>query len=337
MPAILIKTYRGNLVENIYRGDISIVDKEGKTIFLGGDDKKVTYWRSAAKPIQVIPVICSGAAEKYNFTDKEIAIMVSSHNGEEKHIKLIYNILDKIHLNEKSLLCGVCPPIHRPTAKYLHQNGIKISPVYNPCSGKHVAQLSLCQYYGWSVYDYYKLEHPVQQMILKIVAKVTKYPKEKIYLGIDGCGVPVFGLPIKNMSLAYMRIANWNLLPPEYQQAAKKIFLSMTKYPDIVGGTERFDTDLMRASEDRLLAKPGGDGVFCIGVRREHGNHGMGITIKMESGNMKFLPIVVMRILDQLKILSKEKINKLKKYRPLYIKNYRKEKVGQFISDFKLK
>jgi len=111
----------------------------------------------------------------------------------------------------------------------------------------------------------------------------------------------------------------------------------MTKYPDIVGGTERFDTDLMRASEGRLLAKSGADGVFCIGVRNEHGNHGMGITIKMESGNIKFLPIVVMRILDKLKILSKEKINKLKKYRPLYIKNYHKEKVGQFISDFKLK
>ena len=337
MSNILIKIYRGKLVENMYRGDIAIVDKKGKTIFSSGDDKKVTYWRSAAKPIQVIPVIYSGAAEKYNFTDKEIAIMASSHSGEEKHIKLIYSILDKIHFNEKSLLCGVCPPVHRPTAKYLHQNGIKISSVYNPCSGKHVAQLSLCQYYGWSIYDYYKLELPVQQLILKIVAKITKYPKEKIYLGIDGCGVPVFGLPIKNMSHAYIRISNWNLLPLEYQQAVKRIFLSMTKYPDIVGGTERFDTDLMRASEGRLLAKSGADGVFCIGVRNEHGNHGMGITIKMESGNMKFLPIVVMRILDKLKILSKEKINKLKKYRPLYIKNYHKEKVGQLISDFKLK
>lgn len=334
MSNILLKIYRGNLIENIYRGDISIVDKKGKSIFLVGDNKKITYWRSAAKPIQVMPVIYSGAADKYKLTDKEIAIMTSSHNGEQKHVKLIYNILAKIGLDEKALLCGVHPPVHKPTAKYLHQNKIKISPVYNPCSGKHVAQLTLCQYYGWSINDYYKLEHPIQQMILNVVAKMTEYPKERIYLGIDGCGVPVFGLPIKNMSYAYERMVNWEILDSEYQQASKRIVMSMTKYPEIVGGTGRFDTDLIRISEGKLLAKSGANGVFCIGVRNEKG---MGITIKMESGNMKFLPLVVVQILCQLKILSIEKLNKLKKHCPLWMKNYRNEKVGKFISDFELR
>jgi len=260
--------------------------------------------------------------------------MTLSHNGEQKHVKLIYNILVKIGLDEKALLCGIRPPVHKPTAKYLHKNKIKISPIYNPCSGKHVAQLTLCQYYGWRINDYYKLEHPVQQMILEIIAKVTGYPKGKIYLGIDDCGVSVFGLPIKNMSHAYTQIANWELLPSEYQQSAKRIFLSMIKYPEIVGGTDRFDTDLIRISEGKLFAKSGANGVFCIGVRNEKG---MGITIKMESGNMKFLPMVVVQILCQLKILSIEKLNKLKKYCPLWMKNYRNEKVGKFISDFKLR
>ena len=228
-------------------------------------------------------------------------------------------------------MCGVYPPVHKPTAKFLHQNKIKISPIYNPCSGKHVAQLTLCQYYGWRINDYYKLEHPVQQMILGVIAKMTGYPKEKIYLGIDGCGVPVFGLPIKNMSFAYTLIVNWEILFPEYQQAAKRIFLSMIKYPEIVGGTDRFDTDLMRVAEGKLLAKLGADGVFCIGVRNENG---MGITIKMESGNMKFLPPVVIHILDQLKILPKEKLNQLKKYYPLDVKNFRDEIVSEFVSDF---
>lgn len=153
MSEVLIKIYRGNLIENIYRGDISIVDKKGKSILLVGDNKKITYWRSAAKPIQALPVISSGAADKYKLADKEIAIMASSHNGEQKHVKLIYNILVKIGLDEKALLCGIDPPVHKPTAIYLHQNKIKISPVYNPCSGKHVAQLTLCQYYGWRIND----------------------------------------------------------------------------------------------------------------------------------------------------------------------------------------
>jgi L-asparaginase II len=336
MSNILLKIYRGNLVENIYRGDIAIVNTRGKITFSAGDSEKITYWRSAAKPIQVMPVILSGAADKYKLTDKEIAIMSASHNGEEKHIKLVYKILDKIGLDEKALLCGIHMPFHKPTAKYLHENKIKISPVYNPCSGKHVAQLTLCQYYGWRIDDYYRLEHPVQQMIIDVIAAITEYPKEKIYLGIDGCGVPVFGLPVKNMSFAYTRIVNSELLPSEYQQAAKRIVTSMIKYPDIVGGTDRFDTDLIRISEGNLLAKSGADGVFCIGVRNNNNNKGIGITIKMESGNMIFLPMVVIQVLSQLKILSKEKLNQLEKYCPLWVKNYRNEKVGSFISDFKL-
>ena len=108
----------------------------------------------------------------------------------------------------------------------------------------------------------------------------------------------------------------------------------MIKYPEIVGGTDRFDTDLMRISEGKLLAKSGADGIFCIGVRNENV---IGITVKIESGNMKFLPLVVIRILDQLKILSKEKLNQLKKYCPLWMKNYRNERVGKFVSDFELR
>ena len=110
----------------------------------------------------------------------------------------------------------------------------------------------------------------------------------------------------------------------------------MIKYPDIVGGTDRFDTDLIRISEGNLLAKSGADGVFCIGIRNNNNNKGIGITIKMESGNMIFVPMVVIQVLSQLKILSKEKLNQLEKYCPSCVKNYRNEKVGSFISDFKL-
>jgi L-asparaginase II len=337
MSEALIKIYRGNLIENIYRGDISIVNREGNSIYSLGKKQKITYWRSAAKPIQVLPVIYSGASQKYKFTDQEIAILTASHNGEKKHVQLVYSILDKINLREKDLQCGICPPAHKPTANDLHKKGIHIGPIYNPCSGKHAAQLALCQYFGWGIHDYYYIEHPVQQMILDVIANVTEFPKEKIYIGIDDCGVPVFGLPIKYMANAYTRIANWELLPQKYREAAQKIFLSMMVNPYIVGGTDRFDTDLMRVSNGNLIAKSGADGVFCIGIRDEKGIPGLGITIKMESGNMKFLPMAVIRILDQLTILSKEQIHKLKKYLPPDILNYRNEKVGHFDSDFKLK
>lgn len=139
MSEVLIVIYRGNLIENIYRGDISIVDKRGKSIFLVGDNKKITYWRSAAKPIQALSVIYSGVVDKYGLTEKETGIMTSSHSGEEGHIKLIYSILDKISLDEGNLLCGTYPAFHKPTAESLVQNKIHTKSIYNPCSGKHVA------------------------------------------------------------------------------------------------------------------------------------------------------------------------------------------------------
>jgi L-asparaginase II len=87
----------------------------------------------------------------------------------------------------------------------------------------------------------------------------------------------------------------------------------------------------MRVSEGKLLAKSGADRVFCIGVR-----NGDGITVKMESGNMIFLSLILIHILDQLKILPKEKLNQFKKYCPLDVKNCRNEIVGKFVLNFKL-
>jgi len=336
MAEVIVKVYRGKLIENIYRGDIAIVNNEGQTIYSIGNSDKITYWRSAAKPIQALAVIYSGAHKRYNLTEEEIAIMISSHNGEERHIKLVYSILKKINLTEENLHCGVCLPVHKPTAKSLKEKGVEITPVYNPCSGKHVAQLTLCQHYGWSIDDYYNIGHPVQKMILDIISAFTQYPKEQIYLGSEDCGVPVFGLPIYCMSNAYARLTNWEVLPRKYQESARGIFNSMVKHPGLIAGIDRFDTDLMALSDGNLVAKSGSDGVFSIGIRNKDYKTGMGITIKMESGNMKFLPMAVIRILEQLKIFPKEKIKKLNKYLPPDIKNFRHEKVGYFISDFYL-
>ncbi|MFZ2330063.1 MAG: asparaginase [Atribacterota bacterium] len=337
MSKPLIKIFRGKLIENIYRGDIAVVNQNGNLLYSIGNPQKVTYWRSAAKPIQVFPVIYSGASRKYRFTEEEIAILASSHNGEEKHIKLVYDVLKKIKIDEKYLQCGICPPVYKPKTNALRKAKIKLSPVYNPCSGKHTAMLTLCQFFGWSIKDYYRIDHPVQQMILEDISSMCQYPKEKIYIGVDDCGVPVFGLPIEYMSNAYARIANWEILNKKYKKIAKKVFLSMVRNPYIIGGTDRFDTDLMKVANGNLLAKSGADGVFCIGIRKEGTHLGMGITTKIESGNIKFLPMAVIQVLKQLKILSETQLNKLNKYIPEGINNLRCEKVGHFVSDFELK
>lgn len=332
MPEVLAKVYRSNLVESIHYGDLAIVDKYGNNVTSIGNSDYITYWRSAAKPFQALPVIFSGAAEKYGLEKEELAIMGASHNGEKEHVEVVEGILNKIGLDKSALLCGIHSPYHKPTAKLLYRSGEDPSELHNNCSGKHAGLLTLCQYYGWSIEDYLKPEHPVQQLILDVISEITDYPREKIYLGIDGCGVVVFGLPIKNMSYAYARLANPETLPEKYQEAAKIITKSMEDHPFFVAGSDRFNTKLMEVSKNKLVAKMGAEGVFCIGV---HGD--VGITLKISDGNSRAVPPVIVEILSQLGILNEKEIEQLQKYHKPDVLNNHKDKVGYIEPVFNIK
>lgn len=331
MPEILVNVYRDQLIESSHYGDIVVVSKKGQIIYRVGNQRKISYWRSAAKPFQVLPVVLSGAADKYNFTDKELAVMTASHSGEKQHVELIYSILNKIGLDERALLCGTHLPYHKPTAQFLIQNKKRIKPVYNNCSGKHAGLLALCCYYDWSIDNYYQQDHPAQKLLLKIVSEFTGYPRENIFMGEDGCGVIVFGLPLKNMAYAYTRLVNPELLPSKYRRGALRIINSMKKHPEIIAGSGRFNTDLMQVAGDKLTAKSGAEGIFCMGLK-----NGAGIAIKIIDGNKRAVPPVVVELLSQLSILSKKETEKLKNYHYYSIINNHDHIVGKIKPVFEL-
>jgi L-asparaginase II len=331
LSEILVNVYRNNLIESIHRGDIAAVNEKGQNIFSFSNHEKITYWRSAAKPVQALPVVFSGAYEKYNLSEKELAVICSSHNGEQEHVDAVLSILDKIGLDESALLCGVHPPLHNKTARSIWRKGDEPRAVHNNCSGKHAGLLTLCKYYGWSINDYYKPEHPAQRLILETIAEVSTYSEEDIILGVDGCGVVVFGLPLIKMAYTYYCLANSDCLVPKYQEAAKLIVKSMEKYPEMIGGTDRFNTDLMKVTGNKLFAKMGAEGVFCLGIHDK-----LGIAVKIEDGNFRAIPPVVIEILSQLNILSKEEEEKLSKYHYPDIYNHHKKIVGRIEADFNL-
>ncbi len=332
LSEILVNVYRDKLIESIHRGDVVVVDKNGNNVYTVGDDQKLTYWRSAAKPFQALPLIYTGAAEKYDFTEKELAIMAASHSGEPKHVKVIRDILKKINLTENYLKCGIHPPLHKESAEELYKSGKEPGPVHNNCSGKHCALLALSKYHGWSLTNYNDIHHPAQRLIIKTISEISGRKEDSIYYGEDGCGVPVFGLTIKEMAFAYSRLANPLLLPVKYRDAAEIITTGMEKYPDMIGGTDRFNTDLMKVTGRKLAAKSGAEGVFCIGV---HGN--VGITVKIEDGNKRAVPPVILKILFNLNIISEEEVKKLQKYRKPAVMNNLGHKVGKITADFKFK
>ncbi len=331
MSEILVKVYRDKLVESIHRGDIAVVDKSNKDLYGYGDNRKITYWRSAAKPLQVLPLIFTGVAEKYDFTEKELALMAASHSGEKIHTEVIKEILSKIGLDQTYLKCGIHPPIHKKTAREIWQAGEEPEPIHNNCSGKHCALLSLCKHYGWPLDSYYEINHPVQKLITKTISEVTEVKVNNIYYGEDGCGVIVFGLPIRNMAYAYARLANPQLLSPKYRDASRIITSCMEKYPEMVAGTGRFNTELMKVTGNKLIAKSGAQGVFCIGVHDK-----MGITIKVEDGNKRAIPPVVVQILSKLNIISTTEKKRLKKYRQPRVTNNLNHKVGEVVPEFEL-
>ncbi|AZR71982.1 hypothetical protein BBF96_00320 [Anoxybacter fermentans] len=329
----LVHVYRGQYVESIHYGSVVVVNAEGELIKSAGDPDFKTFIRSAAKPIQALPVVYSGAMEKYNLTPRELAVMCASHSGEEIHIETVRSILKKINVPEEKLLCGVHPPYHKPSAEALIKAGIEPTSIYCNCSGKHAAMLTLCMYFGWDIDGYIELKHPLQQMMLEVVSDVTDVPKDEFWLGVDGCGVPVFGMPLKNMALGFARLSKPEYLKEKYRNAARIITEAMYTNPMLVAGTDRFCTDLMRVMKGKVVAKAGAEAVYCVGFM----DKGIGLAVKIDDGGRRGREVVVLKAMEDLGLISKEELAQLRKYRHPVIKNHHNKVVGELKPVFTLK
>lgn len=327
----LVEVTRGDLVESLHQGFFAVVDNEGKVIASGGDCDYITYMRSCAKPMQALPAVEKGITKHYGLTEEELAVLTASHSGEEIHREVVTSILKKIGLGSEHLQCGIHKPLHKPTAEKLIVEGKKADVLHASCSGKHVGMLLLCQYFGWSPEDYYLPEHPVQQLMLDYVAQLTEVDREKIIVGIDGCGVPVFGIPMYNMALGYAHLTRPQFTP-ERNKAIAEIVEAMTSYPQVVAGSGRFCTDLMAVTKGRIVAKDGNEGVFCLGVV----DKGWGLAIKVGDGSMRPHGPAILSILEQLNVLNEEELAKLEGYRNPKVRNFRKEVIGEIRPTIKI-
>lgn len=330
--SIIAKTYRGNMVDLTHIGHIAVVNHKGELLYYYGDPNRVTFARSSAKPIQAIPVLESGAIEKYGITDKEIAIFCASHSGEDFHVKTVESILKKAELNKDYLQCGSHYPIADYASKELKSKGLEPENIHCNCSGKHSGMLITAKYYGEDLDSYYKQEHPVQRRIMNTLSEVCEYDENKIITAIDGCGVPVHAMPLYKFAHGFAKLSKPEVFNPIRKKVVSKIITSMTKYPEMVGGTNRICTDLMKICGDRLFAKSGASAYYAIGLK----DKGIGIAFKIEDGNSKIMPAIVLETLKQLKIITDKELKQLEKYYILDIKNHKKEIVGQTKTEFDL-
>lgn len=339
-PASLVEVWRGPIVESRHRGHLTAVDGEGATIAELGLPETVTYVRSSGKPFQAIPVIVSGAADRFGFTEQEIAIACGSHSGEPIHVDTVRSILDKIGLDESALKCGVHEPFSADVARELTRNQTPPNVLQNNCSGKHAAMLALARHVGAPTETYDDWRSPVQQAIAKTVAGFSDVPLEQIAVGVDGCGVPVFGISVRAMALMYARLV-W---PPESfdavtRNACQRIVKAMIDFPEMVGGTkDRLDTELIKVGKGGLISKIGAEGVYTVGVLPcAEWPSGLGLALKIEDGDdHRARPPAVIDALRQLNVLATDELAALALYAPTVIKNRRGERVGEARAAFTL-
>lgn len=339
MP-IVVELTRGPLVESVFRGDAAVVDSTGRLLFQVGDGGKVTFWRSSAKPIQAMPVVTTGAADAFGYTAEHLALFCASHNAEPVHTSTVLDALQRAGLSPEYLQCGPHYPYDRVTADAMREAGEEPGRIHSNCSGKHSGMLAIGKHLGLPLDDYLNPASEIQQVILASVAEVCGLPKEQVAIGVDGCGVPVFGMPLANMSLAFARLADPDRMPEGKQDAGRRMREAMIAHPYNVAGRGRICTELMGLPGGRFVAKSGAEGVYSVGIlpavaavspvlRQAGAVGGVGITVKAEDGNTDTRHLMVVEILRQLGVLGEEDLSALSKYRPVAMKNWAGKVVGE--------
>jgi L-asparaginase II len=336
MPAqVLANVIRGETVESVHSGHVCIVDGDGSTIFEYGEPSTVTYFRSACKAFQFIPCITSGAADAFLFTDDEIALAVASHSGEPMHIEVAARMLAKAGLSKSELQCGVHWPFSESESHRMLRAGEEPTQLHNNCSGKHAAMLAFAKHIDAGIENYLSPENRIQKRILRCIADFAQMPEEEIAIGIDGCCVPNFALPLSSMARTFANLIRPTRFPEITQTACNRIVEAMMKFPELIGGSTRLDTMLMQAAPGRIVSKVGADGIWLCGVLPS-GQYpsGLGIALKVADGDdHRARPAVAVDILRQLGILGENAPPDLS---PLPVKNRRGDKVGSVQSAIKL-
>lgn len=332
MSETLVEVTRGGIVESLHRGVIAVVSSEGEVINELGDINLQTFMRSATKPLQAVAVLETGIAEEFKLDLKDIALILSSHSGEIEHVEALKEIMRKIGIDEDSLKCGVHQPLNKEAAKELASAGEAPTKLHCNCAGKHMGQIAASKIKGLSIDDYYEMNHGIQALIRDVLSKFSGVHIGEIIKGVDGCGIPVYGMPLKNMALAYANLCNEELMGGMYRKSQNYVLSAMTMYPEMVGGTGRFDTLLMKHFGDRLIGKFGDEGIYCIGLTGKK----IGIALKIEDGNGRAVGPAVLELLYQKGIIDKDEVELIKEFRNPPLLNHKGEKIGEIRAAFKI-
>jgi L-asparaginase II len=276
---VLVEAIRGGLVESRHRGAVAIVDVDGKTMLAVGDIARPVFPRSAVKPLQALPLVESGAADRYALADEELALACASHSGEPAHVEGVARMLAKAGLDISALACGTHWPSSQAATFALARTGAP-SALHNNCSGKHAGFLCAARALGVDHVGYCRPEHAVQRAVCAVLEDLTGAVLSQNRRAVDGCSVPTWAIPLENLAYAFAKFGTGHGLAAARAGAAARLRAACAHHPWHIAGTGRFCTEIMRLLGSRALVKTGAEGVFCGALP----DLGLGIAIKCDDG-----------------------------------------------------
>lgn len=316
-----VEVLRGGCVESVHRVSVAVVDPSGTLRAHAGTVDRIVFARSAVKPLQANPLVADGVADRYGWGEPELALACGSHSGEARHVEVARSMLASLGLAEDALACGAHAPFSTRAARELRERGEKPTRLHNNCSGKHAGMLALAAAHGWPVRGYHEAEHPVQLRMLQEVSDWSGVATDDIEVAVDGCGVATFALPLRALALTFARLS---IAGRMRDSGPARVVRAMTAYPELVGGTDRLCTELMRVARGRIFAKVGAEGVYCAGVPGAE----LGIALKVEDGAGRAAEPALLEVLRLLGLLTEEDMGTLERYARPDVMNTRGEVVG---------
>ncbi len=268
----LLEELRDGRTQAVHNGHAVLLDRDGHIDHQWGHGDEKAYWRSAAKPLQAVPFIETGAFESLGLDDSHLAIACASHNGEAIHLQRARGVLAAAGLRESDLACGGHEPMGFATHPDLcgpRPNG-GWTAIHNNCSGKHAAMLATAKHNGWPTQGYLDPEHPLQLAIRRVVGEATQEP---VVWGTDGCSAPTFWSSLTGMARAFQWLHR--------REAGRRIFDAMTMHPQLIAGTGMWDTAFLGAGQGRFVGKVGAAGLYVALDRKT----GEAFACKLASGS----------------------------------------------------
>ena len=287
MNPVLVEAWRGDTVESFHCGAAAVVDGDGALVASLGDIDRPVFPRSAIKLLQALPLVESGAAERWRLTDEELALACASHSGEPAHTRTAAAMLAKVGLDETVLECGVHWPYDEASAHALAAAGAAPSALHNNCSGKHAGFVCLgCMLAGAQerrgfLAGYVRPEHALMREVTAAIEATTGCDLSRAPRGTDGCSIPTYAIPLRQLAHAFARAATGAGLSAGRAAAAARLRSAVARAPFMVSGSRRFDSRVMQALGERVFCKVGAEGMYCAALPQA----GLGVAIKVDDGN----------------------------------------------------